>query len=215
MIEVAALHKNYAATRALVDASVTFETGTVTALVGPNAAGKSTLLNLICGRIQPSSGRITVDGTIGYAPQRDTVWHELTVREHLRLFRKLQNATDTDIQRVVDGLVLANVIDQRGATLSGGYRKRLSIAIALLNDPQNLILDEPETGLDVASRQIIRRLAVDSARRGKTVLVATHEIDTLRHFVDQIAFLHKGRIVQVNSIDAIDDINTTFTKLTG
>jgi len=194
----------------LTDVSFTATPGTVTAVIGPSGAGKSTLIKLLAGATHPSAGRVSFDGhdvhaeyaslrsRIGMVPQDDVVHRQLTVRRALDYAAELRLPPDTTradraavIARVVGELDLGDHVDTRVDNLSGGQRKRVSVAMELLTEPALLILDEPTSGLDPAlDRQVMSMLRA-LADAGRVVVVVTHSL-TYLHMCDQVLLLAPG-----------------------
>ena len=194
----------------LTDVSFTATPGTVTAVIGPSGAGKSTLIKLLAGATHPSAGWVSFDGhdvhaeyaslrsRIGMVPQDDVVHRQLTVRRALNYAAELRLPPDTTradraavITRVVGELDLGDHLDTRVDKLSGGQRKRVSVAMELLTGPSLLILDEPTSGLDPAlDRQVMSMLRA-LADAGRVVIVVTHSL-TYLHMCDQVLLLAPG-----------------------
>ncbi|MFC9873681.1 ATP-binding cassette domain-containing protein [Nocardia salmonicida] len=194
----------------LVDVNMTAGRGTLTALIGPSGAGKSTLSKLIAGNTQPSGGVVTFEGRnlhaeyealrsrIGMVPQDDVLHRQLTVRQALGFAAELRLPPDTtksDRQKVIDGVLqelsLAQHADTRVDRLSGGQRKRASVAMELLTGPSLLILDEPTSGLDPALDRQVMQMLRELADAGRVVIVVTHSVACL-DMCDQVVLLAPG-----------------------
>ncbi|MET9488716.1 FHA domain-containing protein [Nocardia sp. NPDC006630] len=194
----------------LVDVNMQAGRGTLTALIGPSGAGKSTLSKLIAGTTQPSSGVVTFEGRglhaeyealrsrIGMVPQDDVLHRQLTVKQALGFAAQLRLPPDTsraDRQRVIDGVLdelsLTQHADTRVDRLSGGQRKRASVAMELLTGPSLLILDEPTSGLDPALDRQVMTMLRELADAGRTVIVVTHSVACL-DMCDQVLLLAPG-----------------------
>src|SRR5882672_8858047 len=212
VISVTNLSKTYASgLRALKNINLDIRRGEIFALLGPNGAGKTTLIGIICGIVNPSEGRIRVDGhdivadyraarsMIGLVPQElttdafETVWN--TVSFSRGLFGK--PADPAHIEKVLRDLSLWARKDSKVMTLSGGMKRRLLIAKALSHEPRILFLDEPTAGVDVTLRQemwkLVRALQVD----GVTIILTTHYIDEAEDMADRIGVISKGEIILV------------------
>ncbi|MEU0546118.1 ATP-binding cassette domain-containing protein, partial [Nocardia sp. NPDC005978] len=194
----------------LVDVNLQAGRGTLTALIGPSGAGKSTLSKLIAGNTQPSAGVVTFEGRglhaeyealrsrIGMVPQDDVLHRQLTVKQALGFAAQLRLPPDTtkaDRKRVIDGVLdelsLTQHADTRVDRLSGGQRKRASVAMELLTGPSLLILDEPTSGLDPALDRQVMTMLRELADAGRTVIVVTHSVACL-DMCDQVLLLAPG-----------------------
>ena len=192
--------------RVVVDAlSFTVSPGECFGLLGPNGAGKSTLARLILGVASPDAGKIRVLGEpvpararlarrgIGVVPQFDNLDLQLTVRENLLVFGRYFAMNATEVKAVTPSLLefarLENKADARVAELSGGMKRRLTLARALINDPQLLVLDEPTTGLDPHGRHLIWERLRSLLGRGKTILLTTHFMEEAERLCDRLCVL--------------------------
>ncbi len=174
-------------TTALRDVRFTLEPGTLTGLLGPSGAGKTTLMRAIVGVQIITSGSVTVLGRpagsaplrsrVGYVTQNPSVYPDLTVGENLRYFARILGAPASDVDRVVEEVQLRGQAEQVVSTLSGGERSRVSLATALLGRPELLVLDEPTVGLDPVLRRDLWELFGRLAERGVTLLVSSHVMD--------------------------------------
>ena len=194
---------------ALRDVSLTVHQGQIVGLIGPNGAGKSTLLNLIAGLILPSEGAVTVCGHparsiaarrgLGYMPEHPVFPGLYTARAILRYHGALLGYTSAVIARQTDRsieqLQMQEFIDRPASDFSQGMKQRLALAVALLNDPQLLLLDEPSNGLDpvgiIQLRDLLKRLR-DS---GAAIVISSHRLGELEKLTSDYIFMHRGRIV--------------------
>ena len=178
----------------LKDVNLSVQTGQVCALLGPSGCGKTTLLWLLAGLWEPSSGRIKRDGgKLGMVFQQPGLWDHLTVEQHL----KLVGADRTQRKRVLKQMNLANLRKRRPGKMSGGERQRLSIARALVIEPTWLLLDEPMAHLDGPTRQDLFGLLRDALKDTNAgVLIATHHAGEALRLADQTAVLADGQIAQ-------------------
>jgi ABC-2 type transport system ATP-binding protein len=184
--------------------SLTIRRGVVTGLVGPSGSGKTTLIRAIVGVQIVKSGEVTVldrsagapelRRRIGYVTQAPSVYGDLTVRENLDYFAQVLRVTDGRSEQVITTVALEGQADQVVGTLSGGERSRCSLAVALLAEPDLLVLDEPTVGLDPALRQDLWRTFHALAEDGKTLLVSTHVMDEAER-CDELILMREGRIV--------------------
>jgi ABC-2 type transport system ATP-binding protein len=195
--------------RALNGLSLTVQPGTVVGIVGPNGAGKTTLIDVICGLVRPSSGSARVFGNdvsgnpaafrarIGVLPQETALYDEVTAVQNLRFAAALYDVKDTD-KRIADVLRLVGLSDRARDTVrgfSGGMQRRLSIARALLHDPELLILDEPTVGVDVEARHQIWAHIRSLRAGGRTVVLTTNYLDEAEALCDRVAILRAGSLV--------------------
>ena len=213
IISVTKLSKTYASGfRALKSIDLEIRRGEIFALLGPNGAGKTTLIGTICGIVNPSAGRILVDGhdivteyraarsMIGLVPQElttdafETVW--ATVSFSRGLFGK--SANPRHIEKVLKDLSLWDKKDSRIMTLSGGMKRRVLIAKALSHEPRILFLDEPTAGVDVELRRDMWELVRSLRATGVTIILTTHYIDEAEEMADRIGVISKGEIVLVD-----------------
>ncbi len=195
--------KTYPGVRAVDGVSLTVEQGICFGLLGPNGAGKTTLIEIVEGIQTPDSGLALYQGTpvggrlrkeAGIQFQVTALQEFLTVRETLRLFRNLY-PRPMDMQEVIRLCSLAEFLDRDTRKISGGQRQRLLMALAIINDPKVLFLDEPTTGLDPQSRRNFWDLINLIKSRGKTIVLTTHYMDEAYTLCDEIAIMDRGRII--------------------
>lgn len=149
--------------------------GTLSGIVGENGAGKSTLLKILSGELRPTRGTVRHSGRFGYCPQHVVLNDALTVRQHLSFFRRAYRLPDLRYaEEVMDVLGFAGYADERAGILSGGTRQKLNVTLALMHDPQVLLLDEPYQGFDWETYQRFWDLAVRLRDAGRSVLVISH-----------------------------------------
>ena len=217
MIEVAGVTKSFGATRALTSVSATFQRGRVTALVGPNAAGKTTLIKSILGLVRPDAGEIRVHGApvdaagayraaIGYMPQIARYPENLTGAELVQFLTDLRGGVGHAAidETLMDRLRVRDFMDKRLNTLSGGTRQKINAAAAFLFRPSILILDEPTAGLDPLSSSLLKD-AISERGLGRTVLVTSHVMGELEQVADDVVFLLDGRVRFAGSMAALKD----------
>lgn len=214
-IEVKGLSKRFGKVKALKDVHLTIEPG-VFALLGPNGAGKTTLLRILATVLQPDSGEIKVAGhplpqekesvrrLMGYLPQEFGVYREMTGRQFLDYVGLLKGLTDNTfrhrrIEELLERLDLKAVAHRKAATYSGGLRKRLGIAQALLGDPAVLIVDEPTASLDPEARLGLLNLLAQLGRN-RVVLLSTHIVGDVAAVAQMVAVLREGRVAFAGSL---------------
>ncbi len=203
IIEIQNLTKTYPGIRAVDGVSLMIEQGICFGLLGPNGAGKTTLIEIVEGIQLPDSGGTLYKGApvgarfrkeAGIQFQVTSLQEFLTVRETLHLFRNLYPRT-MDEQEVIRLCALEEFLNRDTRKLSGGQRQRLLMALALINDPEVLFLDEPTTGLDPQSRRNFWDLIARIRSQGKTVVLTTHYMDEAYTLCDEIAIMDRGRII--------------------
>ncbi len=175
------------------------------ALIGPNGAGKSTLLSILAGSLDPSEGsvvRAEPPPRIGWVPQRPAQYGRLSARENLELFARLEGVDDL-VGTVARLLAAVDLPDGRkpAAELSAGNQQRLNLALALLSDPEVLLLDEPTASLDPGQRRRLWSLAARVKEQGGAVVFATQNLDEVARFADRVAVLREGRMVYEGPAD--------------
>jgi ABC-2 type transport system ATP-binding protein len=216
------------ATTALKKVRFALEPGTLTGLLGPSGAGKTTLMRAIVGVQIITSGTVTVLGQaagaaplrdrVGYVTQDPSVYPDLTVRQNLRYFAKVLGAPSSDIDRVIAEVQLDGQAEQMVSTLSGGERSRVSLATALLGDPELLVLDEPTVGLDPVLRRDLWGLFAHLAERGVTLLVSSHVMDEATRcdrllLLRQAELLADGTLAQLKELTGQSDPEQVFLHL--
>ncbi len=214
VISITELCKTYAGGfAALKNINLQITRGEIFALLGPNGAGKTTLISILCGIVNPSSGKVLVDGhdivseyraarsLIGLVPQElttdafETVWN--TVSFSRGLFGKPPNPAH--IEKVLKDLTLWDKKDNKIITLSGGMKRRMMIAKALSHEPKVLFLDEPTAGVDVRLRREMWNLVHELRATGVTIILTTHYIDEAEEMADRVGVINKGQIILVEN----------------
>jgi len=225
-IDVENLTKRYGDLLAVNDISFNVRTGEVFAFLGPNGAGKTTTVEIIETIRTPTSGTVRLLGMdvttrkrdivprIGVLPQGFSSFDRITVRETIQYYARLFCCRNTD----VDGLIeLANLKDksqEQFKNLSGGLKQRLGIAIALVNDPEVVFLDEPTTGLDPRARREVWEVLLSLKKKGKTVFLTTHYMEEAELLADTVAIISKGKIIAMGSPDQLIESNANYLVLT-
>jgi len=211
IIEVHNLHKSYAGQRVVDDISISIKRGECYGLLGPNGAGKSTTLRLLLGLTDPDGGTVKLLNRevphfarearvrIGVVPQIDNLDPDFTVEENLLVYGRYFGMSEKEISaRIPMLLEFSNLTSKRDAmvpTLSGGMKRRLSLARALVNDPDIIFLDEPTTGLDPQARHLIWQRLRELTSQGKTLLLTTHFMEEAERLCHRLAILDHGRMI--------------------
>ena len=201
---------------AVQDLALIVAQGEVFGLLGPNGAGKSTTLNILTGFLTPNSGTAVVQGhdirsdmneiygIMGVCPQDNLLWDRLTAKEHLSFYGRLKGLVGRELDAAVEaGLRSVNlwnggVADKQVRTFSGGMKRRLSVAISLIGDPQVVYLDEPSTGLDPSSRQNLWSV-VKAARAGRGIILTTHSMEEAAALCDRLGIFVDGQLVCIGA----------------
>ncbi len=183
--------KRFGESFALGEISFSIPKGSVYCIAGPNGSGKSTLLNIISGSLAPDSGKIEVNGSFGYCHQNPLLFNDLTLSQNLGIFSEMLSADQKSTKNAISLLGLREALSSRISELSSGTKKKAELAIALLGDPEILLLDEPTTGLDSRSSQDLL-LFIKSASRKKTLVIATHQLADLESIATHLFVLKKG-----------------------
>ena len=215
-IQVEALHKSYGDFPAVKGIDFEVRAGEVFGLLGPNGAGKTTTVEILEGLRARTSGRVEVLGfdpeiqtaqvkdRIGVCLQATNLQEKLHVQEAMDLFASFYSRT-TDGRHLLKRLQLWEKRNQQYGKLSGGQKQRLALALALLNDPQVLFLDEPSAGLDPQARLEIHELVQDLRREERTILLTTHYIEEAEKLCDRVAIVDEGRIIAIGTPREIQD----------
>jgi ABC-2 type transport system ATP-binding protein len=225
-IEVEKLTKRYGELLAVDDISFNVRKGEVFALLGPNGAGKTTTVEIIDTIRTPTSGKASILGMdvtkrkheivprIGVLPQGFSSFDRITVRETIQYFSRLFCCRKTDVDGLIELVNLTDKAQEQYKNLSGGLMQRLGIAIALVNDPEVLFLDEPSTGLDPRARREVWKLLLGLKNKGKTVFLTTHYMEEAEFLADTVAIISKGKIIAMGSPDALIESNANYLVLT-
>jgi len=232
-IELKNVVKSFKDVRAVRGVSLAIRKGEFVALLGPNGAGKTTLVEMMEGLRKPDEGEILIQGKtwrknenelrkiIGLSLQETRFVERLTIRETLRLFASFFNMGDSQVDKVIALTQMESKQKSLAGTLSGGQRQRLALAVALLNDPQILFLDEPTTGLDPHARLDLWNILKDLKEKGDTTLIlTTHYMEEAESLCDKIVIIDEGKILREGKLDALLDgqfrnLDELFIHLTG
>lgn len=222
VLEVRDLVKHYPGVRAVDGVSFAVRAGECFGLLGPNGAGKTTTIEIMEGIQKATAGQLLFRGApigkdfkqrAGVQFQVTALQDFLTVRETLRLFHGLYRHT-MDLDELIRLCNLQELLDRDNRRLSGGQRQRLLLAIALVNDPEVIFLDEPTTGLDPHARRNFWALIEGVKRRAKTILMTTHYMEEAYHLCDRIAIMEQGKIIAEGSPQALLKSHFNDTILT-
>jgi ABC-2 type transport system ATP-binding protein len=212
MIETTNLTKHYGDVKAVRGLDLEVEAGSIHGFVGPNGAGKSTTMQMLVGAVTPTvgdaniggdpAGSLAARGKIGYAPQDPSFYESMTARSYLRYMCRVSDAGDVGdrVVELLSWLDLADAADQPIEGYSGGMRRRLGLAQALVHDPELLILDEPTAELDPEGRASIIEALENLTDDGKTVFVSSHVLAELEQFIEAVTMIDDGRVVASGSL---------------
>lgn len=230
-IETKQLNKFYKNLHALKDINLGIKENELFGLLGVNGAGKTTLIKILTCLSKQTSGEAYVHGfsvkdnpekvkeIVDVSPQETAVAHNLTVRENLDFFASLYNTRDEAyISSVVNAFSLEEIENQRTKTLSGGWKRRLSIAIGLISKPKILFLDEPTLGLDVIARRELWKI-INNMKGKITIILTTHYLEEAEALCDRVAVMAKGKVkatgtpAELKSIAKTDNFEDAFIKI--
>ncbi|WP_049922286.1 ABC transporter ATP-binding protein [Halopiger djelfimassiliensis] len=223
-IVVEDLTKSYGQTLALENLSFEVQEGEVFGFLGPNGAGKSTTINVILDFIRPTDGRVDVLGLdaqadsreirsrTGVLPEGVETYDRLTARQHLEFAIESKGADD-DPEALLERVDLLDAIDKKAGGYSKGMSQRLMLAMALVGEPDLLILDEPSTGLDPNGAREMREIVREENRRGATVFFSSHIMEQVEAVCDRVGILRDGEMVAVDSVEGLRDSVGSGTSL--
>lgn len=206
MIRIIEISKYYGKKTSLQEVTLSIEKGEVYGLLGPNGAGKSTLLSILATVSKPDNGSIEVNGydiekqtklvreQIGYVPQDVALWEHLTVKDNFIFWSKFskQKISEKELYNLCSTVHLQDKWNEKVSRLSGGMKRKLNIAVALIHNPDVLLMDEPTVGIDIQSKLEINQYIRELARLGKTVVYTTHDMSEILYLCDRIGILMNG-----------------------
>lgn len=213
--EIKNLTKYYGDLLAVDHLSLQIKRGEVLGLLGPNGAGKTTTINMICGLLKPSDGEVLVNGhrmslskkkevhsRVGICPQNIILWPKLTCFEQLVFMGKMYDIPFQVAKERADSLLSEMGLQEKrnklAATLSGGMQRRMNVIMALIHDPEFVVFDEPEAGLDPQSRVLVREFIISTAS-DKTVIFTTHNMDEADRVSDRVAIIDRGKLLLLDT----------------
>jgi ABC-2 type transport system ATP-binding protein len=224
MLELRNVSKRFAGIAAVDNVSFTARAGEVTGYLGPNGSGKSTTMKMITGLIEMSAGQILFDGVpihhdltaykqhMGYVPEEPHLYPHLSGLEYLVMVGQLRNLPEKPTAERIDCLLrLLSLHSDRHVPISSyskGMRQKVLLSAALLHNPGLILLDEPFSGLDVATSLVLRSLIQELASRGKVVLFSSHELETVERVCSHVVILHRGK---VKADDSIENLRTLMS----
>lgn len=227
MLEVRNVSKRFPGVTAVNDVSFWARPGQITGYLGVNGSGKSTTMKMITGLIKMTSGSIFFDGQpverdvlafkqrLGYVPEEPYLYSHLSGLEYIAMVAQLRNLPSRSAANRADGLLqLLSLHGDRNAAISGyskGMRQKILLIAALLHNPDLILLDEPFSGLDVATGLVLRSLMQELAARGKVILFSSHELETVERLCSHVVILHRGKVVADDSIERLRELTSQPT----
>lgn len=216
------LSKSYNGTKVVDSLSFDVRKGEIFGFLGPNGAGKTTTISMICGLLKADEGSITINGLsiknnpkearalIGMCPQNIVIWKDLTCIEQIEFMGTMYDIPAREARKrgleLLEAMGLSEKKNKMGKALSGGMQRRLNIILALIHNPQIVILDEPEAGLDPQSRVLVRDY-IKSLVEHKTIILTTHNMDEAERMADRVAIMDKGRLLTIDTPENLKNIN--------
>ena len=236
-VAIEGLSKDFGNIRAVDGLTLSIPEGQVFGLLGPNGSGKTTTINCLTGLLTPTAGKVSVEGfdvrtqgdearkVMGVSPQETAVYSYLTGRENVELFGELQDlprkTLDERTDYVIEKVGLMEEAGRRVGNYSGGMKRRVSIAMALVADPKVVLLDEPTVGMDPQARRAVWDFILDLRDRGKTIVITTHYMEEAQELCDEVGIIDHGKMMASGSPDALRarygarDLEDVFIRLTG
>jgi ABC-2 type transport system ATP-binding protein len=216
MLRLDGVRKSFGSIVAVDGLTLEIRRGEIFGLLGPNGAGKTTTISIATGLLRADAGRVDLDGQgspespavrarIGVATQALSLYDEFTARENLRFFGKLYGLAGAALDERVAALLARVGLAERGGgrakTFSGGMKRRLNLAVALMHDPQLVLLDEPTAGVDPQSRNAIFEIVLGLRREGRTIVYTTHYMEEAQKLCDRVAIMDHGRLLALETVD--------------
>jgi ABC-2 type transport system ATP-binding protein len=230
MLDVTSIRKSYGDVLAVDGVSFRAAKGETVGLLGPNGAGKTTTVSMIAGLVRPDAGEVRIDGSVlrgdadpakrnlGLVPQDIALYEEMSARENLHLFGALYRMEGAKLKRAMDEALdlvgLSERAKDRVRDFSGGMKRRLNLAGALLHDPQLLLLDEPTVGVDPQSRNAIFDNLELLRKRGKTLLYTTHYMEEAERLCDRLVIIDHGKVIADDTLEGLHKLLPAANALT-
>jgi ABC-2 type transport system ATP-binding protein len=236
-IDIEGLTKDYGDVRAVDDLTLTIPEAEVFGLLGPNGSGKTTTINCLTGLLKPTKGSVRVNGfdvqtqqheareVMGVSPQETAVYPYLSGKENVQLFGQLYSVPKASLQQRVDHVLekvgLLEDASRRVGKYSGGMKRRVSIAMALVTDPKIILLDEPTVGMDPQARRAVWDFVLELRDQGKTIVLTTHYMEEAEELCDEVAIIDHGKLIALGPPGDLKvkfgarDLEDVFIQLTG
>ena len=217
-LQAIGLTKRYSSFLAVDDLNLEIHAGEIFGFLGPNGAGKTTSINMMCGLLKPDLGQVFIQGQpiinrqteirtrVGVCPQEIVLWKKLTCMEQLQFIGEMYGLERNEVRQrskeLVSDLDLGEEVDKLAKNLSGGMQRRLNLAMALVHNPEIVILDEPEVGLDPQSKVRVREY-IKTLAQSKTVILTSHNMDEVERLADRVAIIDHGKLLVVDTPEAL------------
>ncbi len=214
IIETQDISRDFNGFRAVDGLSLQIKKGEVFGFLGPNGAGKTTAINMMVGLLKPTSGRVIIQGqdmdkfdkaSIGVCPQELVLWEHLTCQESLKLIGDMyevpKDVLKLRVDQLLEDLFLTDKANTLVKNLSGGMKRRLNLAMAVVHRPEIVVMDEPSEGLDPQSRQVLWKYILSLRDEGKTVILTTHLMDEADRLSDRVAIIDHGKLLKLDTPD--------------
>ncbi|MDG6905610.1 MAG: ABC transporter ATP-binding protein [Nitrososphaerota archaeon] len=236
-IDVENFTKDFGDVKAVDGLTLKIPEGEIFGLLGPNGSGKTTTINCLSGLVEPTSGLLKVGGfnvqkeskherkILGICPQETAFFPYLSGKENVELFGELYSVPREQLKRnvpfILEKVGLTDDAKRRVSKYSGGMKRRVSIAMALVQDPKIVFLDEPTVGMDPQSRRAIWDFVVELKEEGKTILLTTHYLEEAEQLCDEVGIIDQGKLIELGSPEAlkekyrVKDLEEVFIQLTG
>lgn len=231
------LTKDYGDVKAVDGLSLRIPEGEVFGMLGPNGSGKTTTISCLSGLVNPTGGELKVEGLdvrketekvraiLGICPQETALYPFLSGRENVELFGDLysvpKKVLERNVEYAIEKVGLADDANRRAGKYSGGMKRRVCIAMALVQDPKVVFLDEPTVGMDPQSRRSIWDFVMELKDKGKTILLTTHYMEEAEQLCDEVAIIDRGKLIELGTPDNLKtkykakDLEDVFIQLTG
>lgn len=219
VLRACGVSKHFSGIRVVKDVDFAIQPGEVVGYLGPNGSGKTTTARILAGLLDPSSGWVEYGGRhirddviayrreLGYVPEEPHLYPFLSGREYLELVGRLREMPEKLLEMKIEGFLdlfgLSTAADQSILSYSKGMRQKIVISSALLHDPSVILFDEPETGLDVTTKLVLRHMVRTLAERGKAIMYSSHVLEVVERVCSRVIVLHQGAVVADDSIDRL------------
>ncbi len=203
MVKLEGIYKEFKYKKVLRNVNLEIKTGECIGIIGANGSGKSTLISIIVGALKPTSGNRIIDGRIGYVPQDNALIEELSVKDNIEYWAAVNKKTLNDVFQIPyleEVLSIKEMMSERVCNLSGGMKKRVSIGISLINDPEYIILDEPCSALDIVYKTEVVKYLDKLKKLNKSIIYTSHNGDEIEKLCDRIYILKNGEFIKESTV---------------